>query len=241
MRCSRAWAAKTCASRAVEPFASSDASGAAAPYRIKRALDIGLALLALAVLWPLMLAVAIAIRLDSKGPILFRQQRLGRNGQSFAFLKFRSMRVDSDDSIHRAFVAALIKAGGTPGEGEAGGSVKYKLQHDPRITRVGHFIRRTSIDELPQLFNVLIGEMSMVGPRPPIAYEAMQYRPWHLRRVLAVKPGITGLWQVEGRSRVTFDEMVRMDLRYIRECSLVLDLKLLLRTVAVVLRCEGAV
>ena len=114
------------------------------------------------------------------------------------------------------------------------------MQADPRITRIGRLIRKTSLDELPQLFNVLRGDMSMVGPRPPLPYETAQYLPWHLRRILAVQPGITGLWQVEGRSRVSFNDMVRMDLRYIRECSLLLDLKILFKTVSVVLRCEGA-
>ncbi len=117
---------------------------------------------------------------------------------------------------------------------------EYKLRSDPRVTSIGRFIRKTSIDELPQFFNVLKGDMSLVGPRPPIAYETAQYQPWHLRRVMTAKPGITGLWQVEGRGRVSFSEMVRMDVRYVRDCSFVLDLKLLFKTILVVLRCDGA-
>jgi lipopolysaccharide/colanic/teichoic acid biosynthesis glycosyltransferase len=165
---------------------------------------------------------------------------LGKGGVPFVFYKFRSMVTNGDDSIHRAFVANLIK-----GEDEANakaeeGAPVYKIKADPRVTRIGRFIRKTSIDELPQFFNVLKGEMSLVGPRPPIPYEAANYQPWHLRRILAANPGLTGLWQVEGRSRVSFNDMVRMDLRYIRESSLSLDIKILLKTVLVVLRCDGA-
>ena len=152
------------------------------------------------------------------------------------------MAAGSDDRIHRAYVANLID--GKPDLRESsgeGGKQLFKLKADPRITPVGRFIRKTSIDELPQFFNVLKGEMSLVGPRPPILYEAAHYQAWHLRRLLSAKPGLTGLWQVEGRSKVSFDEMVRMDLRYIRDCSLEMDLRILAKTVKVVLRCEGAV
>jgi lipopolysaccharide/colanic/teichoic acid biosynthesis glycosyltransferase len=143
---------------------------------------------------------------------------------------------NGDDRIHRAFVADLIKGEAST----AGGTPQFKLAQDPRVTRVGKLIRKTSLDELPQFFNVLKGDMSLVGPRPPIPYEASNYQPWHLRRILGAKPGITGIWQVEGRSKVSFDDMVRMDLRYTRECSLGLDLRILLRTVLVVIRCDGA-
>jgi lipopolysaccharide/colanic/teichoic acid biosynthesis glycosyltransferase len=212
-------------------------------YMLKRPLDIIGALVALLLLSPLMLATAIAVRLSSPGPIIFRQTRLGRGGRPFSFYKFRSMVAGNNDQIHRDYVKSLIngenqKADQQAGEGTAG--PLYKIKADPRITPVGRFIRRTSIDELPQLFNVLKGDMSLVGPRPPLPYEAENYRSWHLRRLLDVRPGITGLWQVEGRSRVTFDEMVRMDLRYMRGCSLGLDLRLLARTVMVVLRDDGA-
>jgi len=207
-------------------------------YRGKRCLDVVGALAALVLLSPLMLLVAAAIRLGSPGPVIFKQKRVGMDGATFTFYKFRSMVSGGDDRIHRDFVARLIKDGKSIAE--AKGAAPFKLQADPRITRVGRLIRKTSIDELPQLFNVLRGDMSLVGPRPPIPYETAHYEPWHLRRILSIKPGITGLWQVEGRSRVGFDEMVRMDLRYVRRCSFLLDLKLLAKTVLVVVRCQGA-
>jgi lipopolysaccharide/colanic/teichoic acid biosynthesis glycosyltransferase len=209
-------------------------------YPLKRSLDIVLALIALLVFGPVMLAVALIVRATSRGPIIFRQQRLGQGGAPFSFYKFRSMVVNVDDKIHREFVANLIRGGEGAAPTADNDAASYKIKGDPRVTRIGKFIRMTSIDELPQLFNVLKGDMSMVGPRPPIPYEAAHYEPWHLRRILIGKPGITGLWQVEGRSRVSFSEMVRMDLRYIRQCSLGLDLKILARTVIVVLRCSGA-
>jgi lipopolysaccharide/colanic/teichoic acid biosynthesis glycosyltransferase len=178
--------------------------------------------------------------------VVFRQVRLGRGGAPFVFLKFRTMTHGADDAVHRDFIARLI-AGAPAGEAhrsapadDAATQGSFKLQDDPRVTRLGRFLRRTSLDELPQLFNVLRGDMSLVGPRPPIPYEARHYRAWHLRRLLQVKPGITGPWQVAGRSQVPFDEMVRMDLRYIARCSLALDLLLLLRTVGVVVSGRGA-
>lgn len=210
-------------------------------YLLKRPLDVIGALVALVVFAPLMLVTAIAVKLSSPGPIIFRQMRLGKGGRPFAFYKFRSMVVNGDDKIHREYVKSLINGEHDKVNQQTdGANPVYKMKADPRITWVGRIIRKTSIDELPQLFNVLKGDLSMVGPRPPLPYEADNYRSWHLRRVLDVKPGITGLWQVEGRSVVTFDEMVRMDLAYVRGCSLALDLKILLRTVRVVLRCEGA-
>ena len=209
-------------------------------YPLKRVLDLTGALVALVLLSPLMLGVAIAVALTSPGNVIFRQVRLGKGGEPFVFYKFRSMRTDADDGIHREFVANLIRGEPEQASGSKAPRTMYKLTSDPRVTRIGKFIRRTSIDELPQLFNVLKGDMSLAGPRPPIPYEAASYQAWHLRRILSVRPGITGLWQVEGRSRVSFDEMVRMDLRYIRRCSLGLDLRILLKTVLVVLRCEGA-
>lgn len=214
-------------------------------YPLKRLMDITLSIAALLLFSPLMLGVAIAIAVTSPGPIIFKQIRLGKEGVPFVFYKFRSMAVNADDRIHRQFVADLIKGKPpqqeTPSGGDAEGEApQYKIRSDPRVTRIGRILRKTSIDELPQFFNVLKGDMSIVGPRPPIAYEAMNYEAWHLRRVLSGKPGITGLWQVEGRSKVSFNEMVRLDLRYIRECSLMLDLKILFKTILVVLRCDGA-
>ena len=206
---------------------------------LKRALDIvGSAALILA-LSPIMIVTALAVRLTSPGPAIFKQQRLGRFGVPFEIYKFRSMSNKNDDKAHREYVAKLI-AGQTAeiNNGDANNPV-YKMVRDPRITRVGHFIRKTSIDELPQLFNVLLGDMSLVGPRPPLRYEAEKYQVWHLRRILEVRPGITGLWQVVGRSTTNFDEMVRLDLKYIREWSIWMDIKILLGTVRVVIMRSG--
>jgi exopolysaccharide biosynthesis polyprenyl glycosylphosphotransferase len=209
-------------------------------YALKRTLDIIGSLAAIALLAPVMLLTALAISLTSPGPVIFRQIRLGKSGTPFVFLKFRSMVCNADDRIHRQYVASLIDGdlqGINQGDAE---KPLYKMKSDPRVTLVGQFIRKTSIDELPQLFNVLKGDMSLVGPRPALPYEVERYQPWHLRRILEIRPGITGLWQVEGRSKTSFDDMVRLDLRYIRSCSLVLDLKILIRTVKVVLQCDGA-
>ena len=205
-------------------------------YFLKRSLDIVGAIAGLVLLSPLMVATAIAVALDSPGPIFFRQARLGRGGVPFRFYKFRSMFVNADDRIHREFVTKLIQGKlEEVNQGDADNPY-YKIKSDPRVTRVGTFIRDKSIDELPQLFNVLRGDMSLVGPRPPLPYEVESYESWHLMRILEVKPGITGLWQVEGHSTTTFDDMVRLDLRYIRNCSLILDLKILFKTVKMLLR-----
>jgi lipopolysaccharide/colanic/teichoic acid biosynthesis glycosyltransferase len=222
-------------------LASGLASDGRHGYRLKRLLDVVGALFALVLLAPLMLVVAIVIAATSPGPVLFKQMRVGRQGALFKCYKFRSMVADVDDEIHRKFVAALIKGENEKLEQPETQTQVYKIQADPRVTWIGHIIRKTSIDELPQLFNVLKGEMSLVGPRPPIPYEIENYQAWHLRRILKAMPGITGLWQVEGRSLVGFDDMVRLDLHYIRKCSLILDLKILLKTIAVVIRCNGAV
>jgi exopolysaccharide biosynthesis polyprenyl glycosylphosphotransferase len=206
----------------------------------KRSLDIVGSACGMVVFSALMLITTAAIKMTSPGPVIFKQMRLGKRGVPFVFYKFRSMSVNANDRIHREYVASLI-SGGHEGINQGDStSPLYKLKADPRVTRVGRFIRKTSIDELPQLFNVLKGDMSLVGPRPPIPYEAEKYQPWHLRRILEMKPGITGIWQVEGRSKTSFDDMVRMDLRYIRNCSLMFDLKILIRTVKVVLKREGA-
>ena len=206
----------------------------------KRVFDIVISAALIVLMLPWMLMVAIAIALTSPGPIIFRQTRLGKACVPFVFYKFRSMMVNVDDSIHREFVTTLIKGGHKEINQQDSANPLYKIKSDPRLTPVGGFIRKTSLDELPQLFNVLKGDMSLVGPRPPLSYEAEKYQSWHLRRILEIKPGITGLWQVEGRSKVSFDEMVRMDLRYIRDWSLMLDLKILSKTVVVVLRRDGA-
>jgi lipopolysaccharide/colanic/teichoic acid biosynthesis glycosyltransferase len=192
---------------------------------IKRLIDIAGSLFALVGLSPLFLLGALLVRLSSKGPILYRQERLGQFGRPFTFLKFRSMYVNNNGKIHQEFMKGIIKSGGTNRD-----RAVYKMTNDPRITKLGWILRRTSLDELPQFLNVLKGDMSLVGPRPPIAYECEEYDIWHRRRVLEVKPGITGLWQVNGRSRIGFDDMVRLDLEYARTWSLWLDMKILLRT-----------
>ena len=205
---------------------------------IKRLMDItGSSALLMACL-PLFVVIALLIKASSRGPVLFRQQRVGHYGRCFTFLKFRSMFVDNDHSVHKEFVTKLIacEKDGTPSNGDG----VYKLTNDTRITRVGKFLRRTSLDELPQFLNVLAGDMSLVGPRPPIPYELAAYQTWHRRRLLEVKPGITGLWQVTGRSSVDFDEMVRLDLRYATSWTPWLDLKILIRTPLAVIRGTGA-
>ena len=203
---------------------------------LKRTLDIGGSIALLTLLAPLLLIVALAVKLTSKGPVLFRQERVGQGMKPFAMLKFRTMRVDAGHAVHQAYVTAFINGGGpaavVPGV--------FKLTNDSRITSVGGFLRKTSIDELPQLWNVLRGDMSLVGPRPPIKYEVDQYKAWHRRRVLDAKPGLTGLWQVTGRSRTTFDEMVRLDLQYARTSSLWTDLKILAATPRAVIAGKGA-
>ena len=209
-------------------------------YRVtKRAMDIAGSLAALVLLSPLFLLIALAVKATSKGPILFRQRRIGQHGESFTFLKFRSMYVGNDASIHREYVKQLIA-----GKAEKNSNGKregvYKLTKDPRVTRVGGFLRKTSLDEIPQFLNVLRGEMSLVGPRPPVPYEVEAYDFWHRRRVLEAKPGITGLWQIKGRSRVKFDDMVRLDLQYARTWSPWLDVKILLRTPGAIVIGEGA-
>lgn len=201
---------------------------------IKRLMDILGSAGALLVLSPLFLVIAALVKLSSKGPILFKQERLGQFGKPFTFLKFRSMYVNNNSKIHQEFMKKVI-AGEHDGKMNGEKNKVYKMTNDPRITPVGRFLRRTSLDELPQFFNVLRGDMSLVGPRPPIAYECREYDIWHRRRVLEVRPGITGLWQVTGRSRVRFDEMVRLDLQYVRTWSLWNDIKIMLKTPAAVL------
>ena len=208
--------------------------------RIKQVMDIVGSTLILILCTPLLLMIALAIKASSKGPVLFRQQRVGQYGQSFTFLKFRSMRTDNDDSVHKEYAAKLIAGEAQSEQPSGNGERIFKLTNDTRVTRVGKFLRRTSLDELPQLVNVLKGDMSLVGPRPALPYELASYQTWHRRRVLQVKPGITGLWQVTGRSSVKFDEMVRLDLRYATSWSPWLDYKILIRTPLAVIKGTGA-
>ena len=202
-------------------------------YNTKRVIDILTSSTILILLIPFILFIAILIKLSSKGPILFRQKRLGMFRKEFDFLKFRSMYINNDPGIHEEYVNNLI-------QNNVNSSSVFKIQNDPRVTPIGRFLRKTSLDELPQFWNVLKGEMSLVGPRPPIPYEIEKYFPWHRRRVFEVKPGITGLWQVYGRSRTTFDQMVRLDIQYIRAQSLWLDMKICLKTPFVMISGKGA-
>ena len=226
------------------PDLAQRANGKSLRGRIKRVMDIVGSLAALVVFSPAFLAIAVAIKVSASGPVLFRQRRIGRFGKAFTFLKFRSMYVGNDAGIHREYVKQLIagKAERQPsnGNGNGNGNGHYKLTKDPRVTPLGSILRKTSLDELPQLINVLMGQMSLVGPRPPLPYEVESYDVWHRRRLLEAKPGITGLWQVSGRSRVKFDDMVRLDLQYARNWSPWMDIKILLRTPGAVVLGEGA-
>lgn len=196
-------------------------------YFIKRLTDIFLSSILILVLSPVLLAVSLAVKLDSHGPLIFKQERIGQNGQPFRMLKFRSMVVDAELKL-----AALL-------ERSEGNGVLFKMKDDPRVTKVGSFIRRYSLDELPQLFNVLMGDMSLVGPRPPLHAEVDTYEGWVHRRLL-VKPGITGLWQVSGRSNLSWDDSIRLDLYYVENWSLLGDLIILYRTIKAVVASEGA-
>jgi exopolysaccharide biosynthesis polyprenyl glycosylphosphotransferase len=219
---------------------SNRATNANSSLIIKRAMDILGSGIGIVLLSPIMVAIAIAIKLTSNGPVLFRQQRVGRYGKRFTFLKFRSMRCANNSAVHEEYMKRFI-SGRASTQGQEGKQAPvFKITNDPRVTPLGHFLRRTSLDELPQFFNVFLGEMSLVGPRPPIPYEVECYEIWHRRRLLAVKPGITGLWQVSGRSKVAFDDMVRLDLKYARSWSIWLDLRILIKTPRAVLGGEGA-
>ena len=194
-----------------------------------RALDLVATVALVLLLAPLLLLIALIIKLDSPGPVLFRQQRVGRGRRNFLVAKFRTMQHGADHDVHRDYMLALIESG-TPAP---------KLAGDARVTRFGAFLRRTSLDELPQLWNVLRGEMSLVGPRPPIPYEVDHYPPHWFERFL-VKPGVTGLWQVSGRSEVSLEEMIELDVDYARRRSVLLNVWILLRTIPAVLSQRGA-
>jgi lipopolysaccharide/colanic/teichoic acid biosynthesis glycosyltransferase len=210
----------------------------------KRILDIVGSAALLAVLSPVFLAVAALIKWTSKGPVFFRQERVGQHAKPFTMLKFRTMRVDAGHELHQQYVSQFIQNGQNKAEApaatETASQPVFKIVNDPRVTPLGHFLRRSSLDELPQFWNVLIGEMSLVGPRPPLPYEVKVYKRWHRRRLFVAKPGITGLWQVTGRSRTTFDEMVRLDIRYAKNPSVWTDVKILLATPKAVISGNGA-
>lgn len=222
------------------PDLSKRADKKRASSALKRVMDIAGSATALLLTAPMFVLIAIAVKATSEGPVFFSQRRLGQHGEPFTFLKFRSMKVGNDASIHKEYTKQLISGNAERHQCNGTADGVFKIVQDTRITRVGAFLRKTSLDELPQFINVLKGEMSLVGPRPPIPYEVENYQVWHRRRLLEAKPGITGLWQVSGRSRVTFDEMVRLDLRYARACSPWTDIKILLRTPLAVVLGEGA-
>jgi lipopolysaccharide/colanic/teichoic acid biosynthesis glycosyltransferase len=203
----------------------------------KRGLDILGSLMLLALFAPLLLVIFAAVKWTSPGPAFFRQVRIGRRGKRFTMLKFRSMYVNAGHGLHQDYVTWFIKSSG---QQPRTGNEVFKLTDDPRITPAGHFLRKTSLDELPQFWNVLRGDMSLVGPRPPLPFEVEQYQAWHRRRVLEAIPGVTGPWQVNGRSTTTFDDMVRLDLRYAREHSLWTDIKILAATPRAMVSGKGA-
>jgi lipopolysaccharide/colanic/teichoic acid biosynthesis glycosyltransferase len=202
--------------------------------RQKRVLDVFVALASLLLLSPVLLLMALLIRLTSRGPVFYRGTVIGRYGHPFTYYKFRTMRADSDSALHRQFIEQYVAESGEQSEPKV-----YKLLDDPRITTVGRWLRRTSLDEMAQMFNVLRGEMSVVGPRPPVPYEYEHYTSYHHQR-LNVLPGITGLAQVRARSRASFEEMVAIDLEYIRRRSIRLDLAIMLETIWVMLTGRGA-
>ena len=206
----------------------------------KRVIDVIGSASLLVLLSPLFAVIAIAIKLTSKGTVLVRQERLGQFGTRFQCLKFRTMYSNNDPKIHQEYVQRFINGHADAGHKEAGEPAVFKIKNDSRVTTIGRFLRKTSLDELPQFWNVLRGEMSLVGPRPSLPYEFEIYDIWHRRRVLEVKPGVTGLWQVSGRSRTCFDDMVRLDVRYSQSWSIWLDVKILLATPGAVLSGDGA-
>ena len=210
------------------------------PLIIKRVMDIVGSGLLLLIISPFLAVIAIAIKLGSKGPVIFKQERLGQLGKRFSCLKFRTMYANNDPKIHQEYISQFIAGKQESANKVEGQQPIYKITNDPRITPIGRFLRKSSLDELPQFWNVLRGEMSLVGPRPPVPYEFEIYDPWHRRKVLEVKPGVTGLWQVSGRSRTRFDEMVRLDLRYCQSWSIWLDIKILLATPGAIFSGDGA-
>lgn len=203
----------------------------------KRALDVVGSLLLLALFAPALLLIVAIVKASSPGPIIFRQVRIGQGGRPFTMFKFRTMYVSGDEQIHQDYMTWFIKSSARH---RRNGDEVFKLTNDPRITRAGHFLRRSSLDELPQFWNVLRGDMSLVGPRPPLPFEVEQYQRWHRRRVIEAKPGVTGPWQVNGRSRTSFDDMVRLDLRYARSLSLWTDIKILAATPRAMVSGKGA-
>ena len=209
--------------------------------KMKRIIDVIGSITGILIFSPLFVLIPILIKLTSRGPVFFRQERVGQYEKNFMFLKFRSMYSGNNDAVHKEFVHNLIPKKTPCDAGDNGSGKKvFKITNDKRVTPIGKILRKTSMDELPQFINVLRGEMSLAGPRPPIPYELEKYDSWHRRRVLEIKPGITGLWQVMGRSSTSFDEMVRLDLQYATNWSLWLDIKILLKTPWAIFGGKGA-
>jgi lipopolysaccharide/colanic/teichoic acid biosynthesis glycosyltransferase len=202
---------------------------------IKRVIDVGFSSVGLLLMSPIIAVIVVLIKLTSKGPVIFKQERMGQFGKTrFNCLKFRTMYVNNDPHLHREFVRQLIESGH-----KTDGQTTYKIVDDPRVTSIGKFLRKSSLDELPQLWNILIGDMALVGPRPPVPYEFEMYKPWHRER-LNVMPGLTGLWQVSGRNKLSFDDMVRLDLHYCEKWSPWMDLKIICATPLVIFTGHGA-
>lgn len=217
-------------------------------FVIKRVIDLVLAIFFLVALLPIMLLIAIAILIDTRGPVIYSQGRVGSKRcvheegshwklREFTCYKFRTMHHNAESSVHMKFVKSFVAGNVEVSDGD---SVKYKLRNDTRVTRVGRILRKTSLDELPQFWNVVKGDMSLVGPRPDVPYAVEHYKPWHYERFAAL-PGLTGLWQVKGRSTVSFDEMARLDIEYARNQSLATDIKIMLMTIPAVISAKGAV
>lgn len=212
-----------------------------ASLKVKRIMDIIGSIAGILIFSPFFVLISIGIKLTSRGPVLFRQERVGQKGKKFMFLKFRSTHTNNDPDVYKKYIQNPIDGRASGDEGSSTTQEKEdKITNTEKVTAFGHILRRTSLDELPQFFNVLKGEMSLVGPRPPIPHEVEKYKLWHRRRVLEIKPGITGLWQISGRSSTTFDEMVRFDLQYARTWDLWIDMKILLKTPLAVLTGTGA-
>ncbi len=212
------------------------------PMSFKRMIDVIGSITGLIIFFPFFIVIPICIKITSRGSIFFRQERVCQHGKRFTFLKFRSMHINNNPDIHKNYIKQFIREKKSYSENNDNGENVsiFKIKDDPRVTLAGRFLRKTSLDELPQFINVLKGEMSLVGPRPPIPYEIEDYDLWHRRRIMEVKPGITGLWQVTGRSSTTFDDMVRLDLKYVRDWSLWLDIKILCKTPLAVIVGKGA-
>ncbi len=202
---------------------------------VKRFFDIVASLILMILFSPLFAVISIIIKLTSEGPVIFTQKRVGYNGRLFDFYKFRSMYNNNDEHIHKNYIKSLISGKYDAINNGSEEDPLFKMKDDPRVTPIGRFLRKTSLDELPQLWNVLKGDMSLIGPRPPIPYEVEAYKTWHLRRLIEMKPGITGLWQVSGRNKLTFDDQVRLDIKYTKRWSFLLDLKILFKTIPVVI------